>query len=155
MTLDDRVRLERRALHLAAPERAAEAVLEFVVLFDGALGRYALPLTAVRAVVREAVTPVPGVNAWIAGLVNVRGALRGVVDLARAYGKSGAARADCVLLVHTRFGEVGVGSHGVPQQRRVPVGAVQAAPPGARGITGVIEGDIAVLELEELLEALL
>jgi purine-binding chemotaxis protein CheW len=79
----DREILEARAAQLAAVEARAPSrtIGTLVVTVD--TDRYALPLTAVREVVSEyRVTPVPCAPAAIRGVVNLRGEIVSVTDLA-------------------------------------------------------------------------
>ena len=64
--------LRRRAERLATPALLATvSSLELMVFAVGA-ARYAVPLGIVRSVLTEAVTPIPGAQAWVAGFINVR-----------------------------------------------------------------------------------
>jgi chemotaxis signal transduction protein len=152
--------LEARAARLATPVLEPEASQALIVFAAASGERYAAPLKRVRGVIRESVTPVPGVARWMAGLVNVRGHLRSVVDLNVAFGHAADSEATgdvCVVLLESRFGEVGVIAHDVPVLVQVRVAALQLALPGQRGVAALVKDGgvtIALLDVDEWLDAL-
>jgi purine-binding chemotaxis protein CheW len=149
--------LRRRAEQLAVRlETQSVRTVDFMVFEVGA-ERYAVPLEMVRGVVQDAVTPMPGAAAWIAGALNVRGTLVSVLELTKALNLSltgETAHADSVLLLESEFGVIGVRVHGMPELRAIPEREIVERVPPRAGVRGVALGTIALLDLEALLEAL-
>ena len=108
-------RLERilasRTERLARPgerETGGEVVASIIqaTVGDEAVG---LPVEWLREiVVRPAVAPLPGAPPWLPGLVQVRGRLMGVVDLARFLGLRTPCRGTYVAIVETPPGPLGI-----------------------------------------------
>lgn len=76
--------LQQRALELARPlaQTNLEMLVENVVVLQQQNCRIALPVTFVREILAlENVTPIPGVPAFIVGVVNVRGKIITLVNL--------------------------------------------------------------------------
>ena len=134
--------LRSRAERLAvAPSTDVVQPLELMVFSVGA-ALYAVPLGIVRGVLTEAVTPVPGVQAWVAGFINVRGEIKSVIDAAVVFERTASLTASsCVLLLETRHGVVGWSLSALPLS-------------GLAGVTGVLLGTIALLDIDKLLESL-
>jgi purine-binding chemotaxis protein CheW len=68
---------------------------------------YAIGIRRVREIIQlDAVTRVPSAPAWIRGVVNLRGGVVPVVDLAVKFGMEPAAltRWTCLVIVEARFG---------------------------------------------------
>lgn len=91
--MDDRSRelLMERARELAARAQTRErtAVGELVALVRVGGEQMALPASAVRGVLRApAITPVPGLPAWMPGLVQLRSRILSVVDPTLLFGLS-------------------------------------------------------------------
>ena len=151
--------LRERAERLAAPApNSAEQSLELMVFAVGA-ALYAVPLATVRGVLTEAVSPVPGVHTCVAGLINVRGQVTSVIDLALLLDQQASAdplpsSSDCVLLLETRFGLIGCLLSTWPQVRRVDSAELRRPLSVQSGVTGVLMGTIALLDMAELLESL-
>lgn len=147
--------LRRRAERLATPALLATvSSLELMVFAVGA-ARYAVPLGIVRSVLTEAVTPIPGAQAWVAGFINVRGEIKSVIDMAVALDqRAPRTAAGCVLLLETRHGVVGWSLESLPELQRAPSTELRAPLSVQTGVTGVLMGTIAVLGIDELLESL-
>lgn len=150
--------LRKRAERLAAPApNSAEQSLELMVFAVGA-ALYAVPLATVRGVLTEAVSPVPGVHTCVAGLINVRGQVTSVIDLAFLLDQTTSPVAPspsgCVLLLETRFGLIGCLLSTWPQVRRVDSAESRRPLSVQSGVTGVLMGTIALLDMAELLESL-
>ncbi|NJK46451.1 MAG: chemotaxis protein CheW [Pleurocapsa sp. SU_196_0] len=112
-------------------------------------------LDSVRGVVEDRVTPMPGVRAWIAGALNVRGSLVGVIDLTRALNLNAAQNdALSVVLLESQFGVVGVRVTGRPELRSTLETEVDFAVSGQAGVCAIVAGTIALLNVNEWLEAL-
>jgi purine-binding chemotaxis protein CheW len=94
--------LARRAAHDRSAPTAGEAVRELLVF---ALDRspYAVPVEHVREIVRvRPVTPIPGVEACVCGVISLRGEIIQVVDLRRRLGLAPAelGRASRIVVLH-------------------------------------------------------
>jgi purine-binding chemotaxis protein CheW len=93
---------------------AAQARRSQYLTFRIADEEYAIPLLAVREIIRyERATKVPQTPPWIHGVVNLRGAVVAVVDLAVKFGLAPAAltRSTCIVVteVATDEGQVVLG----------------------------------------------
>lgn len=125
---------------------------------------FALPLDRVQEVVpARPLTPIPGAGAAVSGMVNVRGRVLPVVDLAAALHLDSAATGpDHRLLVVQHSGrEVGLGVEDVIRIERVAVDDLTALR-GAlsegewMGGTATLEaGEARLLEADRLLESIL
>lgn len=136
------------------------------VLFDLAGGRFAVPITQVREVIRPpAVTPVPGTPSWLVGLTSIRGDVVSVVDLPAflQLDDSPSPTRRGLLVAHSADGEVVVGLlvDEVASIRRLPTDG-PALPPDLEAdriapfLTGVCEHQqrlIPRLDLERLLRS--
>lgn len=148
---------ERAARLAAAPARAGQPPLELIA-FEISGSSFAVPLGEVRAVLHEIVTPMPGVAGWIAGAVNVRGTLLSVIEPARVLGLPDvpetveAVVESTVLLLESRFGPVGVLLHAPPELLRLNEPDSGPPLPGQTGVSSVLMGRIAVLDISAILE---
>lgn len=123
-------------MHAAQPEQANQ-----YLSFSVAGNDYGLPILKVREILPfEGATPVPGTPPSIRGVVNVRGAVVPVVDLAVKFGRAAteASKRTCVLVVEAASGgeplTVGLLAAGVNEV--VELAAADVEPPPAFG-TGV------------------
>jgi purine-binding chemotaxis protein CheW len=119
------------------PEQQATQYLSFTV----AGGDYGLPILKVREILSyEGSTPVPGTPPSIRGVVNVRGAVVPVVDLALKFGKAATETTNrtCVLVVDAVSGteSITVGLLAAAVNEVIELGARDVEPPPAFG-TGV------------------
>ena len=147
--------LRRRAAQLATPGVAQTAPLLELMVFAVGAAVYAVPLGIVRGVLIEKITPMPGVQAWVAGCINVRGEIRSVIDAAVALDPSARPTAEgCVLLLETRFGVIGWSLGATPNLQRVNAAELQMPLSGQTAVTGVLMGTIALLDINTLLESL-
>ena len=153
--------LEARARELAREPEADERgdTLELVVLALGA-ERYGVASELVQAIHPLAgLTPVPGLPAFWAGLVNLRGRLYPVLNLRRYLGLPGEAPANGKLALVAAAGlSVALWVDEVPEVRQVPLAQIgphlSEAPEeqaGASGRHGLTPDFLAVLDLEALL----
>lgn len=145
-------------------EQQATQFLSFTV----AGGDYGLPILKVREILSyEGATPVPGTPPSIRGVVNVRGAVVPVVDLAVKFGKAPTATTNrtCVLVVDAVSGteSITVGLLAAAVNEVVELGARDVEPPPAFG-TGVrvdyllglgkaAAGFVLLLDLDRVLSA--
>ncbi len=162
--------LEARARRLAQPPETPVSgeKVDLVVLVLGA-ERYGVDVRSVQEVLSlDDVTPLPGVPAFWAGLVNLRGHLYPLLDLCgflglpsrppagKENGNGDAHSVGKVVLVAAHGLEVGLLVDDVPQVRQVlrsEIGAslVEAAGPARSLTTGITSDLLAVLNIEALL----
>jgi purine-binding chemotaxis protein CheW len=106
--VDDRTRelLQARAGEISRRRQVADrsAPHAMVAVVEVAGEQMGLPSSSVRAVVRvPPITPLPGLPAWMPGLVQLGGRILGVLDMARWLElPAGRAPAYLVLLEHSR-----------------------------------------------------
>ena len=122
---------------------------------------YAVPLTAVQEVENPPpVVPVPFAPDWIAGVVNLRGAVLTLVDLPDLLGLGSWRRgAEAKILVLRGDEQVAVAVDGLRGMRRLPEqerSHIEGALPGqvARYISGMYRSDddlLGILDIERLL----
>lgn len=120
-----------------------------VAIFTVAGGRYALPISRIREIVRAvAWAPLPGGPELIEGIVNIRGRLVPVLDLRRRFGhpRRPTALSDFLVIADAGTRDVAlhvddvVGVHRLPEQDLIPatdlvrrsafVGGLAALPDG-------------------------
>lgn len=152
--------LERRARELARPLAAEEpeGVLDLVVVTLGP-ERYGIDIRAVREVQPlSGLTSVPGVPAWWAGVVNVRGTLYPVLDprsrLSLPAGQEAQARK--VVLVWNDGVCVGLLVDDAPAVCRVAAGEVRPALAGTPDamrpmVRGVTTDLLTILDVKAML----
>lgn len=121
--------------------------------------RYALELALLSAVqpARD-LAPLPCTPAFVAGMLNVRGTVVTVLDLARGLGLGGAAPEPAGLVLLTDCaggsgqGQVGLLVHEVMETRHLVLDALVPSLSGDPAIRGLAETDIVVLDLPTLLD---
>ena len=147
--------LRRRAAQLAKPMALESAPALELMVFNVGAALYAVPLAVVKGVLTDTVTPIPGVQMWVAGCINVRGEIRSVIDAAVALDPRATPTAsNCVMLLETRFGVVGWLLAAWPHLQQVNAKDLQPALSGQTAVMGVLLGTIALLEIDSLLESL-
>jgi purine-binding chemotaxis protein CheW len=134
----------RRAMTETAERAGAGAATgdpQVVVLRVGA-GEYAVPIGRVQEIVRvPAITRVPHAGPGVEGVIDLRGRVLPIVDLAIRLGLGSADRGQAarVVVVEAATGPVGLLVDGVREVLPVPAGAVE--PPSAQIATsGVLVG---------------
>lgn len=149
--------LQERARRLARPVEGASAPRETLELLVFSLGeeRYGLETARVVEVVpARALTRLPGVPDFVAGVMHQRGRILPVLDLGRFGGFGGPAAAQtghvvCLEMEGMTFGLLAGDVAGVE-----PAAAEELAPPPRRGdgtlLRGVTADGVAVLDLEAL-----
>jgi chemotaxis signal transduction protein len=156
-----RTLLEQRARALARPlePEAADDVAELVVLLLGA-ERYGVDIRNVHDTLRlPSIAPIPGTPRFWAGVVNVRGMLYPVLDLARYLGltqENGNDGPKKLVRVSAKGATVGLMVDDAPAVHRIRAGDL--GPPllgGAAAARGVVRGMtpdlLAVLDVDALL----
>lgn len=154
----DRARqmLDERARSLArspsAPADAAERIELFAFSLRGE--RYAFETHYVREVCRPPdATPVPGAPEFLAGVVNLRGEVLAVVDLACALAlPASPALAEWLIVLGTGRAEFGIACDEIGEVRTVAVDALHPAVDGRnRYVLGVTAEAVVVLDGAALL----
>ncbi len=123
--------------------------------------RYGLPIEAVYEIIRfQPITSVPEAPAFVEGIINLRGRIVPVVDLAARFGLPSSDRGRSARIVVAAVGgaRVGLIVDGVSEVLMVPEDAVEATPPVARGfdaayVRGIArlgDGLVILLELDAL-----
>ncbi len=114
--------------------------------FDLAGSSYAVPILRVREILQiEAVTRIPSVPVSIRGVINLRGSVVPVVDLARKLGlrETPVTRRTCILIVETGAGPdeavVGILADSVSEVVELSPSDVEPVPSFG---TGVRAGDL-------------
>lgn len=154
----DRERILRaRAQVLARSERHAgpEVDGESIMIFRLAHERYALPLSAVSEVVTGVEpVPVPGAPARVAGVIQLRGEIKPVFNLAHALGLQESRDPDAATVLLLRHGEheVGLRTGPVEDVRIVVAGTRQAAPEMARHAAWMTADLVLVLNVDAVLD---
>jgi purine-binding chemotaxis protein CheW len=156
--------LRERARLLARPPGAASAAaggqvefLEFAVADE----RYGIETAHVREVASvTAPTPVPGVPAFIAGVVTVRGQILSVLDLGQLFGlpDPGGAPPGRLVVLDGPDMPMGILAAAIRGVRAVPPSEIEAALPtlgrgGAAYLRGIDRTGVAILDASALLAA--
>ncbi|HYM12729.1 MAG TPA: chemotaxis protein CheW [Bryobacterales bacterium] len=146
-----------RAARLAKPHAFATGAPAGTWMFIFRLGmeRYAIALHDLTEVISNPkCTPVPGSSPRLAGVINLKGEIRPVWDLARLLQLGGKQReqSGCVLLVRKKGREVGLWVDAAEQIRLLRPGQWQQ--PGERSpyLQGVTSDAVMILDTEVLLE---
>lgn len=106
-----------------ATDAASAAAEEHVVIFRLADEFYALDIQAVQEIVRmQAITSIPGSDAWVEGITNLRGRVVPVIDLRKRCGiEPRAHTADTrIVVVGSSSGMVGLIVDSVSEVMRIP-----------------------------------
>jgi len=148
--------LRDRARRLAVvPAQAGSSKWAEVVLFAVRGERYAIEAPLLRMVHRATnLTTIPCTPPFIAGMLNVRGEVVIVLDLAAALGLPGEAPADAkrsMLLAEHGQVRVGLLVDEVIGIRRLALGALDPPLTGDEFVVGIAEGNTVLLNLERLL----
>lgn len=136
-------------------------VRQFVVFRVGAQV-FATPVTDVEGVIEpERIAPVPGADAVVRGVMNLRGRIVAVVDLASLFRLEGDPGAEVRLLILDLESTVGVLVDDVSEVVSFSDEDLQEAPSeitgGLIGVTGVVHRDdelILCLDLSEVLDGI-
>lgn len=140
----------RRAIELAeAPDRDRESgeVLTLVVVRLGA-DRYAVPITAVREILRVGrVTPVHTAPPFVHGVINLRGVIVAVLDLRNFFGIEPGPAGEATRIIIAEGGGMAVGILVEQVEEIVDLPATQVKPPisTAKGIAEDYVAGIATL----------
>ena len=148
--------LEERARQLAnvddVDSASPQSLLE-VLLCRVGTERYALDMSDLRSVHRPSgLTAVPCEFGQVAGVVNIRGELVTVLDLAALLdlGATTVESATRVLLVETTHGAVGLLIDEVLGVEQLALEQLDPPPPGPASSRGIANGSTVLLNLEQL-----
>jgi purine-binding chemotaxis protein CheW len=148
--------------NLASTVLPTEVSARRLVVFRLGDRSYAIELDAVREILRpRATTRLPGAPAAVLGLVNVRGRIVTVVDLATALGLRAAPAPGAVMLVEHGPKLVGAAVDEVLEVQRAPDPGAEPAGPAAAAAGTVHalethEGEVVVvLDIHDLLSHVL
>lgn len=149
--------LEARTRALARRVQTDEADATSAVVLSVAAERYSVDVRHVEGVVVvHGLAVVPGLpNVW-AGLVNVRGIIRPVLDLASYLDlpdrDTAPQRRYLVFVSHAGI-TVGLLSHAAPELRRIQTDSVRAAAAsdGRNAVSGITSDFLSILDVEKLL----
>ena len=137
-----------RSDHTSAGERLK------VLVFRLGLERYAIEVAEVaEAIPLERCARVPGSLPVFAGVLNLRGELRAVVDLARLLAPSGGSNSDAafVLVLRQRGQSIGFKVDGIEELREIGRGELSSLAEG-KYVTGVAPGMLMLLSVDAVLE---
>jgi purine-binding chemotaxis protein CheW len=146
---------------LASIERTGDSAAPRYLVVEAGGQRFAWELTAIREIVpARAVTRLPGSPVWVLGLLNLRGAVLTVVDLAARLGLVPGAGASVVVLdVNERTFGVRVDlvrSVANAEDALVePVEAARAADGLVMGMVRLTEGPAALVDASALCRSVL
>ena len=154
--------LKARA-HLLAQEpdqvAAAQEFLE-IVEFRLASETYGIESPFVREVYPlKDFTPIPGVPAFVLGVINVRGQIFSVIDLKKFFNlpEKGLGDLNKVIIICNDRMEFGIVADVILGTRPISLNTIQITPPtvtgiGAEYIKGVTEEHVVVLDAQKLLD---
>jgi len=137
---------------------AAKALLE-IVEFSLASETYGLESAFVREVYPlNDFTPIPGVPAFVLGIVNVRGQILSIIDLKKFFDlpDKGLGQLNKLIILRNEQMELGILADDILGARSIELEALQAAPPTVSGIgagylRGVTAERVVILDAEKLL----
>jgi purine-binding chemotaxis protein CheW len=141
----ERVLLQKRARQLSQTEPIKTSKTLEVVTLTIANKRFALELHDLRAVLHSAITKLPGLNPVVAGAINVQGELISVLELTLLLGLGlSEATDECVLLVHSPHGSVGLRVPNLPQLETIDASQME--------LSGSNDTKILLLNIPDLLQ---
>ncbi|MFN0148928.1 MAG: chemotaxis protein CheW [Dehalococcoidia bacterium] len=143
----------------SATQTAAE---EHVVVFRLSSEFYALEIQAVQEIVRmQSITTIPGSDAWIEGITNLRGRVVPVVDLRKRCGLDPADHTveTRIVVVNSSSGMVGLIVDAVTEVMRIPGDQIElpnslVAVPATYHLRGVAKLDDRLISLMDLAKVL-
>lgn len=148
--------LEMRARQLAQPiSRAEDGMSDTLRVITFRIGeeRYAVPAASVSSVSKAIpITPVPSVPVFVAGITNLRGHIRSVVDLAKFLGVMLDEVPDYVLVAQHEDIEVAFLVTGLDEVADIPLMEIKPRPVVGTSlahpyISGIVPGGLIILDL--------
>jgi purine-binding chemotaxis protein CheW len=143
--------LEARAKRLAQEDvQDNETPLEMVLLRLGG-EQYALELTRLKAVLPAEISELPLAPRTVAGMMNVRGEVVSVLDLAALLRfERNEKAAQSVILTETKFGSIGLRIEGIPELFQAKLSTLTPALSGRDSVRGIFAGQVAWLDVDAL-----
>jgi purine-binding chemotaxis protein CheW len=143
--------LEARAKRLAQEDvQDNETPLEMVLLRLGG-EQYALELTRLKAVLPAEISQLPLAPRTVAGMMNVRGEVVSVLDLAALLRFERNEKAvSSVILTETKFGAIGLRIEGIPELFQAKLSTLTPALSGRDSVRGIFAGQVAWLDVDAL-----
>jgi purine-binding chemotaxis protein CheW len=143
--------LEARAKRLAQENLQDNEIPLEMVLLRLAGEQYALELTRLKAVLPAEISPLPLAPRTVAGIMNVRGEVVSVLDLAALlkFERSEKA-ASSVILTETKFGSIGLRIEGIPELFQAKISTLTPALSGRDAVRGIFAGQVAWLDVDAL-----
>jgi purine-binding chemotaxis protein CheW len=139
----ERLVLQKRSQQLSQTANTDTNPKLEVVTFSLQNQRYALDVQDLRAVLRSKITKLPGLHPIVAGAINVQGQLVSVLELALLLGlELPEAKDECVLLVNTPHGNLGLHLPNLPELETIDAPNAQSS-----GLS-----EVKLLKLNQLLE---
>ncbi len=117
-----------KPIESASEGAAASTAEEHVVIFRLADEHYALDIQAVQEIVRmQAITSIPGADAWVEGITNLRGRVVPVIDLRRRCNVPAGDHTPetRIVVVGSPNGMVGLIVDAVSEVMRIPADQVE------------------------------
>lgn len=155
----DEILHERARLLARVPEAPPDETSILVIVFSLGEHRYAMEARYVREIRKlENLTPVPCTPDFVAGIVNIRGALFSLVDLREVLGlpRRGVTDLTEIMVVNAGGLEVGVLAHEVLDLVALPESSIK--PPLARDdkvkrelVRGITSDLVTVLNIDKLM----
>jgi purine-binding chemotaxis protein CheW len=153
--------LRRRAKRLAQVPPTPDDSLDVidVILFSLAAEIYAVESSFVREVYPlKEYTPLPGVPAFVLGIVNVRGQIRSIVNLKIFFDlpAQGLGQLNKLIILYNDEMEFGILADEILGAQTLAVAEIQAVPPtvsgvGATYLRGVTADQVIILDAARLL----
>jgi purine-binding chemotaxis protein CheW len=145
----------QRAVRLANIERSPRAVAPGlpVIIFRLARERYAIELKDLAEVLPfTRCTPVPGAPPQFLGVINLRGELRGVLDLSRLLSlpESENAKSGFILILHRSGSDVGLKVDSIEELHEIRPEDL-TSPMQANYLKGLASGTLPLLDADVLL----
>jgi purine-binding chemotaxis protein CheW len=135
-----------------------------LVVFDLASEHYGVDISDVREIIRmQDITPMPGVKAFVEGIINLREKVLPVLDLRKRFGLKVAEHTEesRIVVVDSSSGEVGVIVDAVTEVLRIPISSIEpnssmvmhSNSDYLRGIAKLPDRLIILLDLNKLLSS--
>lgn len=142
--------------------QSAEIELEQLVVFELAGESYGIPIHRVREIIRvPTITKVPRTPEFIEGVINLRGGVIPVIDLAKRFGLQSSEQDDDrrIIVVEMREWTLGMIVDGVSEVLRVDPSVVEPPSPYIvtiatkyiAGVAKVDDGLVILLDLDQVL----
>lgn len=122
---------------LIEARKATRETFFHLVTFHLASEEYGLDIGSVQEIIRATdITPVPGAQAHVRGVINLRGRIIPVIDLRKRFGLPEVAMSDARRVIVVDLGEKRLGMlvDGVSQVIKLPVAVVEEIPEEATTI---------------------